>query len=202
MHTRPAGSPCLPAPLGVDRRLRPDGLLPVSSSGSRHAGLHARRRRMDERLGLWEEKRCTDRLRRVSRPPWARPPPPGRRCWTSSLAVPSVCGTGITVPTGDRCSSRSDRSTSQRISRVAALCVNGVGALASVAVSLRDPVSYRLGRRLEFPSQLSRCTSGPDQLDHLLSECRWVRRSRLRHCGLLLLLLLAKRISVHETGFD
>ena len=27
-----------------------------------------------------------------------------------------------------------------------------IGALASVAISLRDPVSYRLGRRLELPS--------------------------------------------------
>ena len=73
-----------------------------------------------------------------------------------------------------------------------------VGALASVAISLRDPISYRLGRRLELPSQLSRCTSGPNQLDHLLSECRRVRRSRLRHRGLLL--LLAKRIGVRGTG--
>ncbi|MCY4634998.1 MAG: N-6 DNA methylase [Acidobacteria bacterium] len=67
-----------------------------------------------------------------------------------------------------------------------------VGALARVAISLRDPVSYRLGRRLELPSQVSRCTSGPNQLDHLLSECRRVRRSRLRHRGLL----LAKRTGV------
>ena len=81
--------------------------------------------------------------------------------------------------------------------RVDVSSTNGVGALASVATSLRDPVSYRLGRRLELPSQLSRCTSGPNQLDHLLSECRRVRRSRLRHRGLL---LLAKRIGVHGTG--
>ena len=72
-----------------------------------------------------------------------------------------------------------------------------VGALARVAISLRDPVSYRLGRRLELPSEVSRCTSGLNQLDHLLSECRRVRRSRLRHRGLLL--LLAKRISVRGT---
>ena len=79
------------------------------------------------------------------------------------------------------------------------LGAQAVGALARVAIRLRDPVSYRLGRRLELPCQLSRCTSGPNQLDHLLSECRRVRRSRLRHCGLLLL-LLAKRIGVHEIG--
>ena len=72
-----------------------------------------------------------------------------------------------------------------------------VGALARVALSLRDPVADRLGRRLELPSQLARCTSGPHQLDHLLSECRRVRRSRLRHRGLL---LLAKRIGVHGIG--
>ena len=54
-----------------------------------------------------------------------------------------------------------------------------------------------LGRRFELPSQLAGRTTGPNQLDHLLSERRRVRRSRFRHRGYL---LLATGSGVRETG--
>ena len=62
-----------------------------------------------------------------------------------------------------------------------------VGALADISVRLRDPGSDGLGGRLELPSQVPGRTSGPNQLDHLLSERRRVRRSGFRHRGYLLL---------------
>ena len=53
----------------------------------------------------------------------------------ASSLVLSVAGIAITVPTGDRCSSRSDRSTSHRMPRVTALRVNGETPAHGRAVS-------------------------------------------------------------------
>ena len=72
-----------------------------------------------------------------------------------------------------------------------------VAALAAISSGLCHPGPNGLGRRFELPSQLAGRTTGPNQLDHLLSERPRVRRSRFRHRGYL---LLATGSGVRETG--
>ena len=74
-----------------------------------------------------------------------------------------------------------------------------VGPLAGILISLRDPVSDGLGRRLKLPSQLLRCGSGPNQIDHLLPESRRIRWPRSRHRAYL---LLARGSGVHGIDYE
>jgi hypothetical protein len=52
---------------------------------------------------------------------------------------------------------------------------------ALLPVRLCDPVADRLRRRFEFSGKVNRIATGADQLDHLATEFRRIRRPRLGH---------------------
>ena len=56
---------------------------------------------------------------------------------------------------------------------------------ALIAVSLGNPVTDRLGRRLKLPRQLFRRPTGTRQLNHLLAKLNRIGRFPSRHRGLL-----------------
>src|SRR5207302_3738479 len=71
-----------------------------------------------------------------------------------------------------------------------------VSTPARIAIGLGNPVPDRLCRRFKLLGQLLRRTAGVHQFDHLLTEFRCIRWSRLPHRGLL----EHKCSDVHETG--
>ena len=60
----------------------------------------------------------------------------------------------------------------------------------------KPSIPHRLSRRLELPSQLLWRAAQLDQLDHLLPQLGWIRRTRSRHHGLL----SPNRSGVHGNG--
>ena len=54
-----------------------------------------------------------------------------------------------------------------------------------IPIGLADPITDRLSRRFELPGQLLRRAARSNQLDHLLAELGCIRRTRIRHRGLL-----------------
>ena len=92
----------------------------------------------------------------------------------------------------NRRTSRRSRRISSR-SSVRRPSLRSPPSRAACATQLR--MAWDDGSKL--PSQLAGRTTGPNQLDHLLSERRRVRRSRFRHRGYL---LLATGSGVRATG--